>query len=213
LSRNPVDAALAEAAEDIFGETIDRLSDEVAAAERIISEQRARIAELERQATTDPLTGVANRRGFEAAFTRVLSRAKREDDGGVVIFVDLDGFKGINDTHGHDAGDAVLREVTRILRAGARDFDVVARLGGDEFVVVLVGAEVAIGRRRAEELYHRINGTTVAWQEHKILIRASFGIETFDGDSDRDVVLSHADAAMYRAKHGDTDGAFDAAAA
>lgn len=201
LSRNPVDAALAEAADDVFGETIDRLSDEVAAAERIIAEQRARIAELERLATTDPLTGIANRRGFEAALARVLSLVKREGQSGAVTYIDLDDFKSVNDSHGHDAGDAVLREVARVLRAGAREFDVVSRLGGDEFAVIFVGADVEIGRRRAEQLYHLLNSTVVRWKGQAIAIRASFGIEVFDGDSDPSAIVGRADAAMYRAKH------------
>ncbi|MDP6120860.1 MAG: GGDEF domain-containing protein [Rhodospirillales bacterium] len=106
-------------------------------AERRMAEQQRRIAHLERLAATDELTGALNRRGFESALKRHLAEARRHHEPSVLVIADLDGFKPINDTYGHRAGDKVLRRVARLLMNNVRKTDYVGRLGGDEFAVLL----------------------------------------------------------------------------
>src|SRR6185437_13768405 len=109
---------------------ISRLTAELARAER-------RIAELETRADVDPLLDVLNRRGFERALNRSLAYIRRYHIPAALMFIDLDGFKAVNDRYGHAAGDAMLRQVAATLAARVRSSDVVGRLGGDEFGVLL----------------------------------------------------------------------------
>ncbi len=108
---------------------------------RDVTELRALQLQLAEQATRDPLTRLANRRLLDELLGRALRRADRSGTSVTVAFLDLDDFKSVNDTHGHDAGDTVLRATAARLQAAVRDADVVARYGGDEFVVVYEGAE------------------------------------------------------------------------
>jgi len=106
-------------------------------AERRIAELLDRVANLEETASTDDLTQVLNRRGFRAELERALAAAGRYGIKGMLIFIDLDGFKDVNDDHGHAAGDHILRTVACILNENVRETDYVARLGGDEFAILL----------------------------------------------------------------------------
>src|SRR5206468_1484395 len=96
---------------------------------------------LEQLAATDPLTGLANRRGCEQAITSEVSRAKRERKPLSCILIDIDRFKQVNDTFGHQAGDQVLRELSALLRRSVRAYDIVSRWGGEEFLLILPGAD------------------------------------------------------------------------
>ena len=108
------------------------------------------IAELEARADVDPLTDILNRRGFDRELKRSLAYISRYGTDAALVFLDLDGFKGVNDRHGHAAGDALLKAVARELTGRVRASDVVARLGGDEFVVLLwnVNATQALAKAR-----------------------------------------------------------------
>ena len=117
---------------------------------------RARIAELEARIDVDPLTETLNRRGFERELTRSLAYVKRYGASAALIYLDLDGFKPVNDRHGHAAGDAVLKAVAAALVRHVRASDVVARIGGDEFVVLLWNVERA--RRRSQGRRARSRG-------------------------------------------------------
>jgi len=157
---------------------------------------RQREAELARQAFHDDLTGLPNR----AAFHRELTSAMNAGDRAAVMIVDLDGFKAVNDGHGHHAGDLLLTVVAQRLRAAVREDDVVARLGGDEFAVVLRAPSgpseaAAVATRIHAGLAEptRIGGTVVA-------ARASIGIAHGEHGTTLDELLRRADAAMYRAK-------------
>ncbi len=122
-----------------------------------LTDQNKRIADLENLATTDALTRVLNRRGFVDCLTHELSVARRHGVGGVLIFVDLDEFKPVNDTYGHAAGDEVLRTVSNLLRGHIRDTDYIGRLGGDEFAILLPRSNKRNGVRRAEDLDRKLN--------------------------------------------------------
>jgi len=168
--------------------------------ERTIINQTLRIEEMSHIASTDQLTGVYNRRGFETEFRRVLSAATRYGETGVLIYVDLDGFKPINDTYGHAAGDEMLVEVGRLLQEHVRPHDMVARLGGDEFAVLLTRTDWEDGLSRAERLKHILNTHYVNWNGKHIAMRASLGFQCYGAHADADALLHKADHAMYQAK-------------
>jgi len=168
--------------------------------ERKLIKQTQHIEEMARIACTDQLTGTYNRRGFEQEFQRTLAAATRYDETGVLVYIDLDGFKPINDTYGHTAGDLVLREVGHVLQSNVRPQDLVARIGGDEFVVLLTRTDWENGLERAEFLKHMLNTTYVRWSGKNIAVRASFGFQRYGAHGDAETLISSADSAMYEAK-------------
>jgi diguanylate cyclase (GGDEF)-like protein len=165
-----------------------------------LKRQDKRIAELENLATTDGLTRVFNRRGFEDALTHELSVARRHGVGGVLIFVDLDEFKPVNDTYGHAAGDEVLRTVANLLRGHIRDTDYIGRLGGDEFAILLPRSNKRNGLRRAEELDRKLNNAYAAYDGQQIAIKASCGVHMYASKAELHELLQAADVAMYKIK-------------
>jgi diguanylate cyclase (GGDEF)-like protein len=169
-------------------------------AEQNIVTLRERIRCLERLVTTDELTGVLNRRGFEAELRRTLDLAQRHGETGVLLFVDLDGFKRINDTYGHAAGDQVLRHVAWLLKKSVRRSDVVARLGGDEFVVLLTKACAVGGRRRCIALKRILRSAVLHWHDHVIEVRASVGARPYGPSDECDALIKEADERMYAQK-------------
>jgi len=162
--------------------------------------QERRIGELENLATTDALTRVLNRRGFEEVLTHELSVARRHGVGGVLIFVDLDEFKPVNDTYGHAAGDEVLLTVANLLRGHIRDTDYIGRLGGDEFAILLPRSNKRNGVKRAEDLDRKLNNAYAAWDNTQIPIKASCGVHMYASKADVKPLLEAADAAMYKIK-------------
>jgi diguanylate cyclase (GGDEF)-like protein len=171
-----------------------------AEAEQTIATQSARIAELEALSQTDPLTGLANRRGFELSFVQAVELANRHDETGVVILIDMDYFKAINDSYGHDAGDAALCHTARTLQNGLRSTDVLARIGGDEFAAVLLRADPIAGMQQAERLQEMLNASILRWRNIELPVHASFGACTFGPGDDFEVILRRADMAMYTDK-------------
>jgi diguanylate cyclase (GGDEF)-like protein len=167
---------------------------------RSVDAMRQRLIEL---VGTDPLTGCLNRRALETRLNREWRGAKRRGSSLAVIAVDLDNFKPINDTYGHPAGDAVLRELADVMRFTARDTDVIARVGGDEFVLVLpdTGWQGAI--TLAERLRRHVDETTFAG-EQEIPLTISIGIALARGTDDvrASDLLEEADRSLYRAKSG-----------
>ncbi len=157
--------------------------------------------ELAHQAFHDVLTGLANRALFRDRITHSLSRAVRTDHVPAVVFMDLDGFKTVNDGLGHDVGDEVLREVARRLESAIRTGDTVARLGGDEFAILIEESARPLGE--AEGVAERILSTLtepVCVNGQQIKLSASLGIALGDDDSTAASLLRNADVAMYRAK-------------
>jgi diguanylate cyclase (GGDEF)-like protein len=158
--------------------------------------------ELERMAHIDPLTGLPNRRLFFDRLQHAISNAERSDKLVGLLYVDLDHFKEINDSHGHAAGDAVLVAVTHLLGSVIRSGDTLARLGGDEFVILFDEVEssatlLGIGQKLLVLLQNRllIDGNSLQ-------VSASLGISLYPQDgSDAETLLQNADRAMYRSKH------------
>jgi diguanylate cyclase (GGDEF)-like protein/PAS domain S-box-containing protein len=154
------------------------------------------------EADTDPLTGLANRRSLERTLESALARAGTRGRSAAVLMLDLDGFKAINDSLGHAAGDAALREVARRLRGCVRERDLVARLGGDEFVVLLTDVGGRSGA--AQEACERVDAALarpIALDGGDISLHAAIGVAEFPEDGgDAATLLACADRAMYAAK-------------
>ena len=168
---------------------------------RQVAELRDRVHQLEAVSQTDELTGLANRRGFEEYLGRTLSSALRYEEGGVLAYLDLDNFKQVNDTHGHQAGDMVLKAVATILKRDTRTSDFVARLHGDEFAILLVRAGTKGGFARLRLIDHCLNNSTVSFGGLEIPLKASMGAVVYGPDSTAEQLLRDADAAMYGAKN------------
>lgn len=168
--------------------------------EQRIFELNARVAQLENMTVTDELTGLLNRRGFDAILRRNLMSAARYDEAGILAYLDLNGFKKINDRHGHPAGDDVLRTVGRHLQQNIRATDYAARLGGDEFVVLFVRAQQTPARERARQLVRGLNKLTIPSTSGPIVIHASLGLAYYNGTTEAEELMERADRAMYADK-------------
>jgi len=149
----------------------------------------------------DPITGIANRQYFNDQLSRATARARREARKVALCFLDLDGFKGINDTLGHEAGDTLLREIANRLSASVRAGDIVARLGGDEFAVLLEGLS---GPREVEVIAKaclKVIAEPCQIEGRQVLVTASIGITMYPNDHcDTVMLMKNADIAMYQAK-------------
>ncbi len=173
-----------------------------------ISERQRYQREIERLAFSDELTGLPNRRLLLDRLQHAMDRELRENTLGALLFIDLDHFKTVNDSLGHQVGDGLLREVTARLASGLRAEDTLARMGGDEFVVLLEGLDsnpqlaAESAAITAEKLLKSLVGT--CWIDgHELSISASIGIALHPFGSQRaSDVLKQADTAMYRAKQG-----------
>ncbi len=149
----------------------------------------------------DSLTGLANRARFLEQLVHSISQARRSEQALTLLFIDLDGFKGINDGLGHKLGDLVLRQVAARLSRAVRESDFVARLGGDEFVVIMPGMRGEISRGLVAGKLIEALRQPMLLEGHRLNIGASIGSATFPDDADNDaMLLRHADKAMYQAK-------------
>jgi diguanylate cyclase (GGDEF)-like protein len=157
---------------------------------------------LRDQATHDPLTGLWNRYALLDTLKREHSRAGRESTPLAVIMVDLDHFKQVNDTYGHLAGDAVLREAARRMRIHVRSYDHVGRYGGEEFLIVLPGTSEVNAAQLAERLRDAIAREPVTLAgDLRVAVTASFGVSATDlAAEDQETMIRLADEALYRAK-------------
>jgi len=160
--------------------------------------------DLNRQATLDPLTGLANRREFERQLRTLLQAAEEAEEQHALCYIDLDEFKVVNDTCGHAAGDALLKELAAVLSKRIRKSDTLARLGGDEFGVLLLHCPLEQAQRIAEGLREAIEDFRFVWQGQTFCVGASIGLTPIfhAGDTLTDV-MAIADSACYLAKeHG-----------
>lgn len=184
----------------VESELVDTKTD-LAEARDDLSKAHIKTEEAQQIALQDALTGLPNRVSYEQHIDHGIIQAKRHGWGLAVLFIDIDRFKTINDSYGHDMGDQVLMMVANRLKSFLRDEDVVSRWGGDEFVCLLfeVKQEAEV-TRLAEKMIIRI---AEAWEYNGIVlsISASIGIATYPADGDTaDVLFKKADAAMYKAK-------------
>ena len=180
--------------------------------EQRIVELEQEITKLRSQLTTDELTQILNRKGLieilkpwarevayqlanpdrrKALIVRALS----------LVFVDVDHFKSVNDTYGHQAGDLALKTIAKILRENVREIDIVGRYGGEEMVIGLIGANLQDARKIAEHLRAKIADTPIKFRDQIIKITASFGVAALAADLNLDDLIRNADEALYRAKN------------
>jgi two-component system cell cycle response regulator len=155
------------------------------------------------EAMHDSLTGLLNRGAVLEQLTKELVRASRRGAPVSVLMGDLDHFKTINDTHGHAAGDAVLRETARRIKAGVRAYDSVGRLGGEEFICVLPECDAKTGLSVAQRLCRSMSDTPTQYAGTAVAQSISIGVAATDqfGSARADELIRAADAALYRAKH------------
>ncbi|MCR4301046.1 MAG: EAL domain-containing protein [Sulfuricaulis sp.] len=168
---------------------------------RDVTQQRRLQKELRWQASHDALTGLVNRREFEVMLERMLSSVREQDKQHVLLYLDLDQFKVINDTCGHVAGDELLRQITAIMMPLIRDSDTLARLGGDEFGILLEGCSVPQAQQIGHKLLQSLEEFRFVWQDKIFRVGISIGLVGIHaGNGSSSGVLSAADAACYMAK-------------
>jgi diguanylate cyclase (GGDEF)-like protein len=203
-------------APDLLGPTTTRLlqglglseadvsPEAIAVLERLTGERRdlsERLAAAEALADRDALAPVFNRRAFLRELYRTMSEVERYRTPAAVIYLDLDGFKALNDAYGHAAGDAVLTHVGRLLRESVRESDVVGRLGGDEFGIILNRAAPEEAHAKALALREFLHATPVLHAGIAHRLRASFGVHAIASVEDPELAIARADEAMYADKY------------
>jgi two-component system chemotaxis family response regulator WspR len=205
-----------------------KLPDRVELIARIRLQSRARVNQLQRdeahralvsvnqqleeaterlrvEATHDTLSGLMNRRAFFDNMQRELSRSKRKSEPVALIMGDIDHFKGINDSRGHMAGDAVIREVARRLRNTVRTSDLVGRYGGEEFVILAVDCPAEAASKLAERMRRSVAATPIPFADNGITATISLGVAAALNGYDGDELLRTGDEALYRAKRAGRD--------
>jgi len=186
------DVAEPTAETDLHAE-IERLRAEVVAL-------TVRAEAAEALADHDVLTRALNRRGFMTVLNRSMAYCRRHEVEAALLYLDMDGFKGVNDGLGHAAGDAALMAVAELLLANVRESDAVGRLGGDEFALLLMNAGADEGREKARRLSAALETEGFVWNGATVVLGGSFGIRAYAGQTDPEVWLSEADAAMWLRK-------------
>jgi two-component system cell cycle response regulator len=158
---------------------------------------------LEEMALTDALTGLSNRRALDVWAPRQLSAAARHDFSIWVVMADLDLFKKVNDTFGHDAGDTVLKSFAKILKANTRQSNICARWGGEEFLIMITHADKQDAKAVVERIRKQFESKKFVFENSTTTVTASFGIAGFCGTEppEFNVLVSRADTALYAAKH------------
>jgi diguanylate cyclase (GGDEF)-like protein len=178
----------------------ESLREEVLRLRATISRLEDKVIELDRLAHLDPLVGVMNRRGLMRELQTMIARHQRHGSPGAVLFVDLNALKSLNDSLGHEGGDAALVHVSQVLLDGVRICDCVARLGGDEFCILLERADEASAIETAERLVQLVATNDLNFAGQQVPLSVAIGLTTIEpGDTPRDV-LARADRAMYRVK-------------
>lgn len=205
-AREHLVTGLASGADDYVLKPFDpmELQLRVRTGQRIVELQHELLAarqELERRANHDALTGAANRGAVLSKVESEASRAARQGSHYCLILFDLDFFKRINDTHGHRAGDIVLKEAVRRAQIELRPYDVLGRYGGEEFMVLLPGCELRAGSVVAERLRKCLADAPFEVDSHKLAVTASFGIVcSAQPHTSLEMLVDAADSALYRAK-------------
>lgn len=170
------------------------------AAHAVVAFENARLhGMVERQALVDGLTGLANRRAAADALHAEAARAERLETPLSVVLADLDGFKDVNDEHGHAVGDAVLRVFADVLRETLRESDVAGRWGGEEFLLLLPGADEEGAAQLAERVRLALAARSIPGAEN-LRVTASFGVAEYAGETNTEQLVAAADGALYRAK-------------
>jgi len=167
---------------------------------RVFEVQRLQ-AELHEQAIHDPLTGLYNRRYLSDALAREIMQAQRANSTLTFVMADIDHFKFVNDSYGHQAGDEVLVQVASLLKKHARGSDIACRYGGEEFLLVFPGTSLELARKRAEEIQHNCAALSIQHEGKNIAVMLSFGVAAYpDHGQQWEQIIVKADKALYQSK-------------
>jgi diguanylate cyclase (GGDEF)-like protein len=181
---------------------LDTLTGEIEMLRRDLKSARDRLELAEKAADQDHLLPVLNRRAFVRELARHIGLAARYGTASCLLYLDLDGFKRINDAYGHAAGDAVLANFAQLLCGHVRDSDVVGRIGGDEFGVILSHASIVQAAKKADRLMQALTDSPAEWKGTRLPVGFSFGTFELSAGDNADSALMRADEAMYAQKRG-----------
>ena len=173
---------------------------EIARLREHIERLEQRVEHLDALAHLDPLVGLPNRRGFMRELEALIARVSRYGEKAAMLFVDFDGLKRINDSHGHKAGDEALIRVAAMLGNGVRKSDTVARLGGDEFGILLAHTDEQQACETAQRLMSEIDSSEMSYEGGCLPLGVAVGMTVIAADDTTDAVIARADRAMYKEK-------------
>lgn len=179
----------------------NKLTCELGVARSELKKQRQELDSLVSEVRTDPLTGLSNRRSLDEDLVRRLDEWRRNRTPLSLLFLDVDHFKQLNDAHGHQAGDLMLQEVARVLKADLREMDLASRYGGEEFAVLLPDTTLEDAEQVAERLRLAIATTTRTYQTKTLRVTMSVGVTAAQNDDSQQSLVQRADAALYAAKN------------
>ena len=169
-------------------------------AEMQLAAQAAEIKAHESEARTDSLTGLSNRRAFDDELKRRFNEWQRKGTPCTLVLLDIDFFKKFNDTHGHQVGDEVLRQVAKVLAKQCREMDVPCRYGGEEFAAILPATDAVSGCRVAERIRAAIEASTTTYSDKSLKVTCSLGVSQFLADDDVPRLIRRSDDALYASK-------------
>ena len=181
-------------------DALTALMTEVAQLRSEIGQLRTELAETKERADSDPLTNIANRRAFVRDLSRCIAMAERYQTKAVLVFIDLNDLKQINDTHGHKIGDAALQHVATIISANIRTGDSFGRLGGDEFGLILINAELEIAKTKIDQLSREIATTPLSFDDQQLSLQMACGLVEISPTRSVEETIEAADRQMYAQK-------------
>ena len=189
-----------EAREQEIAGRLQGLGERVTSMEREALDYREKLEQQRNKALLDPLTGLPNRAAWSERLVIEHARSQQVSTGLLLAILDLDHFKSINDTYGHQAGDKVLKIIANVLRKGLRGDDFIARFGGEEFALLMPGSDLASGTRLLERLRAAVEQCPFHFKGERVTITMSAGVAVFKPGENASQVLKRADQALYRAK-------------
>ncbi|HTP97460.1 MAG TPA: GGDEF domain-containing protein [Burkholderiales bacterium] len=196
-----LDQALRETSSLSTQEEVQSARRRVEQAEQRILQLKAELEQVRMLLTEDPLTGTLNRRGLEEAFKREAARADRHDRPLTVALIDIDDFKRLNDSLGHQAGDAALAHMVTVIKRSLRPNDVIGRFGGEEFLLLLPDSGVDDSITAIKRLQRELAEKCLDVGERKLPLEFSAGVALRAAGESAESVIARADAALYAAKH------------
>lgn len=185
------------------GASAEALQMEVAILREALARAERRVAELTVLADQDPLVGVLNRRAFVRQLTRAVAGHERHGHQAVLVAVDVDGLRDVNETHGRGAGDAVLARIGAVIAGHVRTTDAVGRLGADDFGVLLAFADEAGARRKMERLVAKLEGAPIEWQGQFLPVRVRLALRSIAQGGDAEAQLNALACKMHETRPAD----------